>query len=166
MIRIHELHVQVYHGCQKFNQPMRGVHQDGVHRYMPRGIITMDTTNIWYLGLQPMGFHPTQRTYAWKNISDQGPPRESFQNSSFLNTSGDSNRLHDHINKLLMAFSIQWQYIKDLVAFTISIVEGLFHFQNINFEGKADYMNQYHVVKRDVHPSLALGNHFILLQSR
>ncbi len=41
----------VDHGCQKFNQPIEGVHQDEVHRDMPWGIITMDTMNIWHLGL-------------------------------------------------------------------------------------------------------------------
>ncbi len=35
MIKVNELLVQVYHGCQKFKQPMRGVHQNGVHGDMP-----------------------------------------------------------------------------------------------------------------------------------
>jgi hypothetical protein len=51
MIKVNELHVPVCHGCQKLNRPMKGVHQDGVYRDMPQGIITMDTTNIWHLGL-------------------------------------------------------------------------------------------------------------------
>jgi hypothetical protein len=51
MIKVHELLVQVCHGCQKFNQPMKGVHQDGVHIDMPQGIITMDMTNIWHPSL-------------------------------------------------------------------------------------------------------------------
>jgi hypothetical protein len=33
---------------------MRGVHQDGIHKDMPQGIITMDITNIWHPCLQPM----------------------------------------------------------------------------------------------------------------
>ncbi len=52
IIRVHELLVHVYHGCQKFNKPMRGVHQDRVNRDMPQGIITMDTMNMWHPGLQ------------------------------------------------------------------------------------------------------------------
>jgi hypothetical protein len=33
---------------------MRGVHRDGNHKDMPQNIITMDTSNIWHPGLQPM----------------------------------------------------------------------------------------------------------------
>jgi hypothetical protein len=54
IIRVHELLVQVYHGYQKFNHPMKGVHQNGVHRDIPRGIITMDMTKILHPSLQPM----------------------------------------------------------------------------------------------------------------
>jgi hypothetical protein len=51
MLSVHKLCVQVCHGCQKVNQPMKGVHQDGLRKDMPQGIITMDMTNIWHLGL-------------------------------------------------------------------------------------------------------------------
>jgi hypothetical protein len=70
------------------------------------------------------------------------------------------------INKLLLSLLVQWQHIKDLVAFMVSKVEGLFHFENINFQGRADYMHQYHPVEKDVHPSLAPGKHLILFQNR
>jgi hypothetical protein len=60
------------------------------------------------------------------------------------------------INELLLSLRIQWGHIKNL---KVSKVEGLFHFENINFQGKVNYMHQYHIVERDVHPSLALGKH-------
>jgi hypothetical protein len=44
-------------------------------------------------------------------------------------------------------------------------MEGMFHFENINFEGKANYKHQYHHAESDVHLGLALGEHFILLQN-
>ncbi len=69
IIRVHELHVQVYHGYQKFNHPMRGVHQDGVHIDMPRNIITMDMTKIWHPSLQPMVTIP----------HEEHTPKERFQ---------------------------------------------------------------------------------------
>jgi hypothetical protein len=69
------------------------------------------------------------------------------------------------INELLLSLSIQWQHIKDLVTLTVSRVEGLFHFENINFEGRVDYRHRYHPIERDVHHGLALGKHFILLQN-
>jgi hypothetical protein len=68
MIRVH--FVQVCHGYKKFNQPMTGVHQDGVHIYMPWGIITMDTTNIWHLGLQLVVAIPHEEHMPRKDILD------------------------------------------------------------------------------------------------
>jgi hypothetical protein len=68
-----------------------------------------------------------------------------------------------NINEL-MSLLIQWGHIKNLVTFAISKVEGLLHFGHINFQGWANYMYRYQPTKRDVHPGLALGNHFILLQ--
>jgi hypothetical protein len=70
------------------------------------------------------------------------------------------------INEILISLLVQWQHIKDLVALAVSKVEGLLHFENINFEDRANYMHQYHLTKKDVHPSLMLGKHFILLQNR
>jgi hypothetical protein len=66
------------------------------------------------------------------------------------------------INKLFLSLLVQQGHIKDLVTFMVSRVEGLFHFENINLQGKADYMHQYHLAKRDVHPSLVFGKYFIL----
>jgi hypothetical protein len=44
-------------------------------------------------------------------------------------------------------------------------MEGLLHFQNINFEGKVNYKHQYHPTNRDVHLHFALGKHFIFFQN-
>ncbi len=44
-------------------------------------------------------------------------------------------------------------------------MEGLLHFENIKFEGRADYKHQYHLANSDVHLGFALGKHFILLQN-
>ncbi len=56
-------------------------------------------------------------------------------------------------------------YIKEFVTLVVSIVEGLFHFENINFQGKANYMHRYHLAKRNVHLGLVFGKHFILFQN-
>jgi hypothetical protein len=69
------------------------------------------------------------------------------------------------INKLLLSPPIQWRHIKDLVVFTVSRVKGMFHFENINFEGRVDHIHQYHPIEKDVDLGLALGKHFILLQN-
>jgi hypothetical protein len=45
-------------------------------------------------------------------------------------------------------------------------MEHLFHFENINFQGKAYYMHWYYRTKRNVQLGLVLGRHFILLQNR
>jgi len=47
----------------------------------------------------------------------------------------------------------------------VSRVEGLLHFENINYQGGVDYMHWYHIVERDVHLGLALEKHFIHLQN-
>jgi hypothetical protein len=43
------------------------------------------------------------------------------------------------INKFLLSSLVQWGHINDIVTLAISIMEGLLHFENINFQGKADY---------------------------
>jgi hypothetical protein len=77
MIKVNELHVQVYHGCQKFNQPMKGVHQDGVHKDMPPSIITMDTMNIWHLGLQLVVTIPHKKIHLERDFRSRSVKRKS-----------------------------------------------------------------------------------------
>jgi len=69
------------------------------------------------------------------------------------------------INKLLLSLPVQWGHIKNLITLMISRVESLFHFENINFQGRADYMHQFHLAKKDVHHGLVLRKQFILLQN-
>jgi hypothetical protein len=55
--------------------------------------------------------------------------------------------------------------MKDLVTLMVFRMEGLFHFENITFEGRVDHMHQYYPIKKDFHLDLALGKHFILFQN-
>jgi hypothetical protein len=43
------------------------------------------------------------------------------------------------ISELLLIIPIQWGHIKDLVAFAVSRVGGLLHFENIHFQGRTNY---------------------------
>jgi hypothetical protein len=46
------------------------------------------------------------------------------------------------INELVISLLVQWKHIKDLVALAVSKVEGLLHFENINFKvGQITYIN-------------------------
>ncbi len=124
-------------------------HHHGHNKYMASKLIACDC-------------RPTQKNIHFERDFRSGSTKRKFKAFGFLIVSGDSNGLMI-INELLLSLRVQWGHIKNL---TISKMEGLLHFENIKFQGKANYMHWYHLVEKDVHPSFALGKHFILLQNR
>jgi len=69
------------------------------------------------------------------------------------------------IHKLLFSFPIKKRTIEHLVTVTLVRMKCLFYFQNIYFEGRADYKHRDHLVEKNVDSSLALQHLMFFLES-
>ncbi len=149
------LPIEVNHGHEELHESSCYVQQNGIDANVPICIIEVYPSDVWHPHLESMIFVPYMEHTSWKLgeiwVSFQKDLKFIINNLPMLMLA-----LFISIHKSFFSLLVCGKHIENFVTLPVSHMEGLFHFQHINFQGQSHHGHGYHYAEGNVHLSFLL----------
>ncbi len=157
------LPIEANHGSEELHKSFYCVQQNGIDTNVPLCIIRVYLSDVWHPHLKMVIFVPHMEHTSWK-------PREiwvSFEKDfKFIisNLPVLIPTLLISVHKNFFPLPICGIYIENFVTLLVTHMEGLLHFQHINFQGQFHHGHGYHYAKGNAHSSFFLWQNLVSIQ--
>jgi hypothetical protein len=155
--------IEVSHGNEELRKSSCCVQQNGINTNVPICIIKVYPSDVWHPHLEMVTFVPHMEHTSWKPgeiwVYFEKDFKFIISNLPMLIPT-----LLISVHKSFFPLPVCGRHIKNFVTLLVTHMEGLLHFQHINFQGQSHHRHGYHYAKGNAHSSFLLWQNLVFIQ--